>query len=198
MLLAQDDKMVHTLAPDRSDQSFDKAVLPRRSRRRRFVPDAHGAHSSRDNGAIDPVPIPVQVARSTNPRECLSQLACDPFSRRICCDVDSDQVSAVQPNDNEGIEQVEAHGRDNEQIHGGNVRRMVTQKDFTPLARRRRRLTMYLATLDCATSNPSLSSSPWMRGAPQSGFSIHIRRISTRRSASICGRPPRGRDFQRQ
>src|SRR5260370_35061396 len=29
-----------------------------------------------------------------------------------------------------------------------------------------RRLTMYLAALDCATSNPSLSSSPWMRGAP--------------------------------
>jgi hypothetical protein len=28
-----------------------------------------------------------------------------------------------------------------------------------------RRLTMYLATLDCAISNPSLSSSPWMRGA---------------------------------
>src|SRR6201993_1634976 len=27
-----------------------------------------------------------------------------------------------------------------------------------------RRLTMYLATLDCATSNPSLSSSPWIRG----------------------------------
>src|ERR1019366_4412613 len=42
-----------------------------------------------------------------------------------------------------------------------------------------RRLTMYLATLDCANSNPSLSSSPWMRGAPQSGFSTLIRRIST-------------------
>src|SRR5438445_6728943 len=41
-----------------------------------------------------------------------------------------------------------------------------------------RRLTMYLATLDCANSNPSLSSSPWMRGAPQSGFSTLIRRIS--------------------
>src|SRR5229473_8338295 len=25
---------------------------------------------------------------------------------------------------------------------------------------------------DCATSNPSLSSSPWTRGAPQSGFSM--------------------------
>ena len=31
-----------------------------------------------------------------------------------------------------------------------------------------RRLTMYLATVDCATLNPSLRSSPWMRGAPQS------------------------------
>jgi hypothetical protein len=61
-----------------------------------------------------------------------------------------------------------------------------------------RRLTMYLATLDCATSNPSLSSSPWMRGAPQSGFSMLIRRINARSSVSICGRPPNGRDFQRQ
>src|SRR6266403_5684388 len=61
-----------------------------------------------------------------------------------------------------------------------------------------RRLTMYLATLDCATSNPSLSSSPWMRGAPQSGFSTLIRRINTRSSVSIRGRPPCGRDFQRQ
>ena len=49
-----------------------------------------------------------------------------------------------------------------------------------------------------ATSNPSLSSSPWMRGAPQSGFSTLIRRINARISVSICGRPPRGRDFQRQ
>jgi hypothetical protein len=36
-----------------------------------------------------------------------------------------------------------------------------------------RRLTMYLATLDCATSNPSLSSSPWMRGAPKRIFDTH-------------------------
>src|SRR5262245_27189616 len=35
---------------------------------------------------------------------------------------------AVQPNDDEGIEQVEANGRHNEQIHGGNVWRVVTQK----------------------------------------------------------------------
>src|SRR5262249_18490820 len=61
-----------------------------------------------------------------------------------------------------------------------------------------RRLTMYLATLDCATSNPSLSSSPRMRGAPHSGFSMLICWISARSSVSICGRPPNERDFQRQ
>ena len=44
----------------------------------------------------------------------------------------------------------------------------------------------------------AVASSPWMRGAPQSGFSMLICRISPRRSASICGRPPRERDFQRQ
>jgi hypothetical protein len=47
-------------------------------------------------------------------------------------------------------------------------------------------------------AKPSLSSSPWMRGAPHSGFSALIRRINARRSAAIRGRPPRERDFQRQ
>jgi len=37
-----------------------------------------------------------------------------------------------------------------------------------------------------------------MRGAPQSGFSMLIRRISARRSVPICRRPPSERDFQRQ
>jgi hypothetical protein len=36
-----------------------------------------------------------------------------------------------------------------------------------------RRLTMYLATLDCATSNPSLSSSPWTRRSPERVLNAH-------------------------
>src|SRR3984893_852650 len=53
MRLAQDDEMVNTLAPDRSDQPFGKAVLPRRGWCSRLVPDAHGAQSARDDSAID-------------------------------------------------------------------------------------------------------------------------------------------------
>jgi hypothetical protein len=39
-----------------------------------------------------------------------------------------------QPNDDKGIEQVESDGEDNEQVHGGNVRRVVPQKGLPSLA----------------------------------------------------------------
>ena len=68
MHLAQDNDVVHTFTPDQSDQPFDKAVLPGRSWCGRLVPDAHGAHSARDDAAIDPVAIADQVARSLMPR----------------------------------------------------------------------------------------------------------------------------------
>ena len=64
MCLAQDDEMVHALAPDRSDQPFGKAILPRRGRRGGLVPDAHSAHSARDNAAINSIPIADEVAWS--------------------------------------------------------------------------------------------------------------------------------------
>ena len=47
-----------------------------------------------------------------------------------------------------------------------------------------RRRPMYLPTLVSPTSMPSFSNSPWMRGAPHSGFSRLIRRITSRTS---CG-----------
>src|SRR5882672_7400252 len=58
---------------------------------------------------------------------------------------------------------------------------------------------MYLLTLLSPMSMPSLSSSPWMRGAPQPGFSRHILQIRSRISREMAGRPgwPR-RTFQVQ
>jgi hypothetical protein len=79
MHLAQDNDVVHTLMPDRSDQSFGKAILPRRGRCGRLVPDSHGAQSARDDAAIDPVPIADEVVRSLIPRKCLRYLTCNPL-----------------------------------------------------------------------------------------------------------------------
>src|ERR1700680_4067841 len=133
---AQDDDVVHTLTPDRSDQPFGKAVLPGRGWRGRLVPDAHGAQSACDDAAIDPIAIADEVTRSFITRKCLRYLTCNPFCRGICCDVDPDQVSAVEPDDDEGIEQVETDSWNNEQVHGGNVRRVVTQEGPPSLAGR--------------------------------------------------------------
>src|ERR1700678_2853711 len=99
MRLAQDNDVVHTLTPDRSDQPFGKAILPGRGWCGRLVPDAHGAQSARDDAAIDPIAIADQVARGLIPGKCLRDLTCNPFRRRICCDVEPDEVSAVEPDD---------------------------------------------------------------------------------------------------
>ena len=73
MCLAQDDKMIQALALDRSDQPLGKAIPPRRGRRCGLVPDAHGAQSTCDDGAVDLIPIPDQVARRFIPGERLGQ-----------------------------------------------------------------------------------------------------------------------------
>src|ERR1700756_5028235 len=101
MCLARDNSVIQTLAPDRSDQSFGKAILPRRSGCDRLVPNAHGSQSACDDGATDPIAITDHVTRSTVPRKSLGDLACDPLRCRVGCDVDPDEFSAMNPHNHE-------------------------------------------------------------------------------------------------
>ena len=55
---------------------------------------------------------------------------------------------------------------------------------------------MYFATVAWLTPTPSFRSSPWIRGAPQSGLASDRVRISARTLAGILGRPKRWRLFQ--
>src|SRR5262249_802950 len=109
MGFAPDDEMIETLAPDRSDQPFSEAILPRRIRCDWLVPDDHGTERGADDGAGDAIPIANNVVRGLVARESLGELARDPFSSRIGGHVDPDEVSSIQPDDDEGIEQVEAN-----------------------------------------------------------------------------------------
>src|ERR1700679_2114144 len=79
MGLAQDNDVVQTLTPDRSDQPFGKAILPRRGWCSGLVPDAHGAQSTCDDGTIDPVAIADEVVRSLIPGKRLRYLTSNPF-----------------------------------------------------------------------------------------------------------------------
>src|SRR3979490_1545472 len=134
MSLAQDNDVVQTLAPDRSDQPFGKAVLPRRGRCNWLISDTHGTQSARDDSAVDSIPISDQIARSAIPRKRRGDLTCNPLRRRVGCDADPDEISAIKPYDDEAIQQLKANGRHYEQIHGGDVRRVVSQKGPPPLA----------------------------------------------------------------
>jgi hypothetical protein len=49
--------------------------------------------------------------------------------------------------------------------------------------------TMYVSTVDLATSMPIFLSSPTIQGAPQSGFPVDICRIRSRTSRGTVGRP---------
>ena len=82
MSLAKDDEVIETLASDRSDQPFSEAILPRRSRRNRLVADAHSTNAALSDVAIDAIVISDEVTWRLIPRECLSELACNPICGR--------------------------------------------------------------------------------------------------------------------
>ena len=95
MSLAKDDEVIEALTSDRSDQSFSEAILPRRSRRNGLVPDAHSTNAALSDRAIDAIVISDEVTWRLIPRECLSELACNPICGRVGCDVNPDQFSAA-------------------------------------------------------------------------------------------------------
>jgi hypothetical protein len=89
-----------------------------------------------DDDAIDPIPIADEEARSLVPRKCLRYLTSNPFRGRVCRDVDPDDTSALEPDNDKGIEQVETDSWNNEQVYGGNIRRVVTPEGSPSLTGR--------------------------------------------------------------
>ena len=103
MRLTQNYEMVHAFTPDRSDQPYGKSILPRRSWCSGLVPNTHGTQPACDDGSVDAIQIANKVLRDGVPRECLRYLTSNPFSRRICCNVDPDELSTAQTDNDEGI-----------------------------------------------------------------------------------------------
>ena len=140
------------------------------------------ARNRRVTTVLYPIPITDEVARSLIPRKCLGYLARNPFCGWICCHVDPDEISAIQPNDDEGIEQVEANSRDNEQVHGGDVRRVVTQKGAPSLTWRPTPLDHVFGNARLRHLKPELEQFAVDARRTHSGFSTLICRISARSS----------------
>jgi hypothetical protein len=79
--------------------------------------------------------------------------------------------------------------RAGEEIDGDQLLGMIVQKGTPSLRRRLTAADHVFADAAFPTLIPSLSNSPWMRGAPQVGFSRHILRIRSRTSQGSLGFP---------
>jgi hypothetical protein len=99
----------------------------------------------------------------------------------------------------EDEEHTEGRNRNGEEINRDNVLGVVRQKRTPSLRWRFSMPHMYLETVAWLTSMPSLSNSPWIRGAPQSGLSRDILPIRLRTSLGTLRLPGhRGRLFHLQ
>src|ERR1700680_4083621 len=105
-----------------------KLFCPRRGRCNWLISDTHGTQSARDDSAVDSIPISDQIARSAIPRKRRGDLTCNPLRRRVGGDADPDEISAIKPYDDEAIQLLKVNGRHYEKIHGGDVRRVVSQE----------------------------------------------------------------------
>src|SRR5271156_1783678 len=114
------------------------------------------------------------------------------------CHLEPQQLPPAVAQNHEHKQAFKGHRRDHAHIDGSDCLSVVLEKRLPGLRRRPPPLIMYLETVDWATSNPSIRSSPWIRGAPHSGFSLLIRRMRSRSSQSTFGLPALFRDFQRQ
>src|SRR6266481_2320450 len=196
--LSEHNNVVKAFPSDRTDQPFGTSILPRGAWRCRPVANAHRSKSSDEDFAIGPIPVTDQIAGSLFPTACFRDLICDPFCSRMSCDAKPQNLPSAVLHDQQSIEQPKRDRRHDEHIHRSDPISVMSRNIFQPCDGGSRLLTIYLATLVCPTSIPSLSNSPWIRGAPHSGLAMLISRISLRTFGGTVGRPPPRLDFQRQ
>jgi hypothetical protein len=196
--LAEDDDMIKAFPSDRADQPFSMSILPWRSRRGWSVTNAYDAKPPFEKRAVDAVAVVDDILRrGSQPQASASCRAIHSavgwavtpshmIWRRPCR-----RINKAYSSRNEIVGTIT---RSIDAIPSAWLRRNVFQPwDGGPLRR-----VMYLATGVWPTSMPSLRSSPWILGAPQSGLARLISRISWRISSATLGMPARYRDFHRQ
>ena len=99
-------------------------------------------------------------------------------------DVEMQDPPTIVADDKEAVEDAEGDRGHGEEIHGRDRFPVIHKKRMPALDRLgiSGRSLHPRETLRSDTSKPSMSSSPWMRGAPQVAFSAIIRKIRPRTS----------------
>src|SRR6266567_1658186 len=114
---------------------------------------------------------------------------CSPFGGGMGSDVEMNHAAPVMSENHKDKQDSKANGRHDKEICRNQAPDVIVEKSAPSLRGRFRWRAMNLATVAWDTSIPSLSSSPWMRGAPQRGFALLIFRMRSRTSSDTSGLP---------
>jgi hypothetical protein len=171
--------MVQTLAANGTNDPFDVRPLPRGSRRGQNFVDPHVFDLPAKFLSEDGVAIAQQVARDLFKRKRFSQLLSGPFRGWVGGHIEMKNATTAMTQHQKYVKHLKTNCRHGKEVDRDQLLEVILQKGAPGGLRLR---TMYLLTLLSPTLMPSLSNSPWMRGAPQVGFSRHILRIRSRTS----------------
>ena len=169
MPLTKDQDVIQAVAPKRPDQAFNIGVLPGRPRCDRAIPYPHSPDPIFESLPVGTVIVAHQIARRRIPGKCLHHLLRQPFGGRVPRNGKPEQLPATVAYDEKRKQALKCQGSNHAEIDCRNGIRVVAQECPPGLRRRPSVPVMYLETVDSAVSNPSFSSSPWMRGAPHKG-----------------------------
>jgi hypothetical protein len=181
------DHMIETLAPNGTNHPLHIGSLPRRSRRAEHLLDTHSSYLCSKVITEDSIAVAQQATRHLVKGKGLPQLLSRPLRGRVGGHIEMQNATPVMSQHQEHVKNLETNRgyREEVELLG------VILQECAPGLRRRLAAAhhVYLLTLLSPMSMPSLSSSPWMRGAPQMGFSRHILQIRSRTSREMAGRP---------
>ena len=175
MLFTKDQHMIQALAAKRPDQAFNIWVFgpgDRGAIGRSLIPDP--SHPVRESLSVSTIIVADQIARRRIPRKCLGDSLCQPLRRGMLGYREPEKLSATVAHDQKGKQALERQGRNQAKIDSRDRVGMVARGMSATSAMGGLSMFdhVFQETVDsgCDPSKPSLSSSPWMRGAPHNGF----------------------------
>src|SRR6516164_7157842 len=104
MTLVEDDDMIQTFTADRSDEAFDKWILPGRPRSSNDLLDAHTLNPATESRTVRRVSISQQKPRCGVPGKGISNLLGKPTLRGIFGHAEMNDFSAVMVERDQGIQ----------------------------------------------------------------------------------------------
>jgi hypothetical protein len=123
-----------------------------------------------------------QIAGGRVVRKSLSQVLQYPNATRVLRHAKVQNLPPVMRDYKEAVEHAKRKRRHGEEVHRSNRFSVISQERRPPLCRLRAAFLIQRSTIRSERSKPSIFNSPWMRGAPQVGFSAAMRKISSRSS----------------